>query len=996
MSCNSKSRFFRFKRKATAAAASSLPASKGPKQQRLQAADLTKNDDGGPTAPSSSLQRKLSGFSAAASTSSADPPEDCPTGDGIEDHEEELAAAATSGGKRKRTPLEDQVIGLKSDHPGVLLMIECGYRYRFFGDDAQVAAKVLDIQAFQDGHGTGHFLTASVPIYLGADRYIRKLVAAGHKVGVVSQTETAAEKKVNSVAKGPFQRKLTAVYTATTLLGLNSLGTDYNLDESGWIMALVQGHGGELAIACAHPLSGDVLYDVFTAERSNLEQRLVLIQPKEIVVNGGGIGAGAGIANSGSEPELAVKEQLYRFVREREDGSPGRLEELQPSSFDDLEALNEALTAAAADGNEDVGIGETSQLAKLWPDLSGLSTKSFAGLHAYLAQFDLQRSLVMSNKVRRFAQGQSNRRMRLPALTIRNLELFGTAKKSSKANYKGCLFSLLDKTQTKFGSRMLREWVCGPLLIVKDIEKRLDAVEYFVKNQENAAKSCREMLKGLPDLEQALIAVVNLKIRTRDFCKTIVTIDAVSKKLAKVWRSSEDLLDESVPKLLEEIVASATEAFRYNQLILSQINADFGGDDDKNGGGNLNALKSWKKYPAVCERLEEIAVLEEGLDKHKSTICKKLGWLMFRYTTVSDQEYLIEVKVKDAKSVPGSWTKVSATKQVVRFRSEFVNESLPKLQYARERLTTACNRAWADFLKENVENFRLIVIGVRSLAKLDALLAMAAVSAQDGFCRPVFSSQPNRVFRVENGRNLTVEAALSGRAGSQYVPNDVDLNGEERRALILTGPNMGGKSCYIRQMASCALMAQTGFFVPATRAQLPVFDGLYLRIGARDDMWSGRSTLMVELQEASLMMNEATDRSLVLIDELGRGTSTHDGAAIARAVLTHFIHKIRCQTVFVTHYKSLTTGDYVTKDKVARNGHMSFHTVDEDHLVLFLYKLAEGPCANSFGINVAQMAGLPGTILNQATEIAASYENKDGGGWMPERGILTCHKVSTS
>ena len=902
MSSSRKSRFFRFKRK-NVSVLSSLPSkvSKDANGPSSVSNSPTNTSIRNPS-PASQLKQKLTSFSNDKGESSTTPAEPV---------------------KRKLTPLEEQVISLKDQHPGILLMVECGYRYRFFGDDASAAAKVLDISAHQDGHGTGHFLTASVPTLTGPDRYIRRLVFAGHKVGIVSQTETAAEKKVSSSSssKGPFDRQLTAVYTASTLLGLGL--ADFNLDESGWILAVVEGHG-EVAIAGSHPLSGDVLYDVFSddqPQRNNLDQRMVLIQPKEIVI-------------CGEKMAAKSREILYRFIREREDGQPGRLEELPASKF---EGTIDALTCEASE----------SSLAKLWPEFSSLLTQSFTGLYRHLKEFGLEKSLTMSTNVKRFTQSDSNNRLRLPALTVRNLELFK----------KDGLFSILNKTLSKFGSRMLKSWVSGPLLNKSLINQRLDAVQYFIDNPE-VCKKCREMLRGLPDLELAVMSVINLKIRTKDFCKTLLAIDNVSKKLSKVWRD-----EPKVPLMIEDVVASITKSFKQNNQVLSQINVD-------QADSYQHILKSWKDYPKVCERLEEISALELGLDKHKTTICRALGWLMFNYSTVSDQEYLIEVKVKDAKSVPHSWTKVSATKQVVRFRTEFILESLPKLQYARERLDQACNRAWTSFLSDNLDNFRLILIGIRSLAKLDALLALATVSAQDGFCRPVFSD--DREMVVENGRNIVVESALSGRPDAQYVPNDVKMDSNER-ALILTGPNMGGKSCYLRQIAMCALMAQTGFFVPASAAKLPIFDGIYIRIGARDDMWTGRSTLMVELEEAALMMNEATDRSLVLIDELGRGTSTHDGTAIAKAVLRHFVYNVQSLTVFVTHYKVLTAGDWVTQN-LAKNGHMSYHTLDRDQ-VLFLYKLTDGPCANSFGINVAEMSGLPAPILRLASDMAAQFES---------------------
>lgn len=274
------------------------------------------------------------------------------------------------------------------------------------------------------------------------------------------------------------------------------------------------------------------------------------------------------------------------------------------------------------------------------------------------------------------------------------------------------------------------------------------------------------------------------------------------------------------------------------------------------------------------------------------------------------------------------------------------------------------------------------MVGVRSLAKLDCLMSMATVSRNEGYCRPVFNASGN--VEILDGRNPIVEASVKARGGAsnQYVANDVSFSKVGVRGLVLTGPNMGGKSCYLRQIATAVLMAQLGCFVPATKACLPVFDSIFLRLGARDDMWTGRSTLMVELDEAALVLNSATENSLVLLDELGRGTCTFDGASIAGAVLNHLVTKVRCIFVFVTHFKSLCSDLLNYPAGSVSNGHMAFETDDDkdeapDSNVLFLYKLSPGPCRNSFGINVGKMAGLPQVVLEEAAQVADSFEATD-------------------
>ena len=546
-----------------------------------------------------------------------------------------------------------------------------------------------------------------------------------------------------------------------------------------------------------------------------------MTNPKEVVVcTSGGKGP--------SVPEV-VRDQIQRFLRESEDC--GRVEELPESSFVGCGLQDEVLSSQAPNSPEQVlskDHDSTTGLAEIWAGLDSLTIQAFNGLHSYLTEFGIERSLILSTKVRHFSACTVGGHMRLPALTVRNLDLFQFKKSLSTKT----LFGLIDKTSTRFGRRKLKDWVSRPLTDPVQISGRQDAVDYLIRNPD-VLKGCNNILKWLPDLELALMSVLNLKIRLRDFCRTVVTLDNVSEKLARLLKEQKERCDTPLPALIKETLSSIFRCFARNKAVLSQINTDLARHSNsvsaaEDRDDHLKVLKSWTAHPDVCTRIQEISVLEEGLEAHKKSICRSLGLMAFKYSTVSDMEYLVEVKVRDAKSVPGSWTKVSATKQVVRYRTDFINETLPKLQYARERLADACKIAWKEFLKSNLDSFRVVAVGVASLAKLDALLGMAQVSSTAGFCRPTFNNEGE--FTVREGRNLVVESAICGDPDRQYVTNDVDLGGGGNgRALVLTGPNMGGKSCYIRQLAMIAIMGQTGFYVPASSSNQPIFDGVYLR-----------------------------------------------------------------------------------------------------------------------------------------------------------------------
>ena len=315
------------------------------------------------------------------------------------------------------------------------------------------------------------------------------------------------------------------------------------------------------------------------------------------------------------------------------------------------------------------------------------------------------------------------------------------------------------------------------------------------------------------------------------------------------------------------------------------------------------------------------------------------------------------IEVQKSTNVPSTWSRVNATQKVHRYRTPYILDQLPKIQYMRENLDKEAKKAWIEYLKNSITDLRSLLNITKCWATLDVLVSLALISQKEGFCRPKFSSNE---FKVLNSRNLVIEEALSTQPGCQYVANDIDLN--QGQVLVLTGPNMGGKSSYLRQVATTAILAQIGSFVPASEATLPIFDAIYMRMGARDEMFHGKSTLFVELEETSTILNNATKKSLVLLDELGRGTSTHDGTAIAQSVVKYLRSKIQCWTLFVTHFKSIF-GDI--------NAHMGYLSDEE---VLFLYKLQSGQCSNSFGVNVGKLADIPKDILDKSENIAECFE----------------------
>lgn len=399
---------------------------------------------------------------------------------------------------------------------------------------------------------------------------------------------------------------------------------------------------------------------------------------------------------------------------------------------------------------------------------------------------------------------------------------------------------------------------------------------------------------------------------------------------------------------------------------------------------NLHAARKDDKYGFFREDQETddmseqrlgIASVEHELEEHRTVAGERIGKKKVDYVSKSGIEYLIEVDNKSnyIKRVPASWVKVSGTKQVSRFHTPDVIRLLRQRDQHKEALEAACDKAFSALLAEIATQYQPFRDCVQSLAIIDCLLSLAVIAQQPGYIKPEFTEHP--CLNISQGRHPMVERLLT----DTYVPNDTHLDHDKTRALLVTGPNMGGKSSYVRQVALIAIMGQIGSYVPAASAQLGLLDAVFTRMGAFDNMLAGESTFMVELSETADILKQATPRSLVLLDELGRGTSTHDGVAIAQAVLDYMVRSLRSLTLFITHYQHLSRMARSYPDYSLRNVHMRFtespaKEPGADEEITFLYEVAEGVAHRSYGLNVARLANLPGTVLDLAREKSKELE----------------------
>lgn len=384
----------------------------------------------------------------------------------------------------------------------------------------------------------------------------------------------------------------------------------------------------------------------------------------------------------------------------------------------------------------------------------------------------------------------------------------------------------------------------------------------------------------------------------------------------------------SLPLIYDDVVA-----------FLDKINVQAAKDDDK-----YSFFLSDAEGEATTEHKLGIAGVEHDLDLHRAVAAEKIKKKRVEYVTVAGIEYLIEVDNTQLKHVPASWAKISGTKKVSRFHTPEVVRLIRERDQHKEALAASCDEAFKSLLGEISTKYQPFRDCVQALAVLDCWLSLAAVANQPGYVKPEYTDSPCIV--VKRGRHPMVEQILL----DSYVPNDVDLRGDETRALLITGPNMGGKSSYVRQVALIAIMGQIGSYVPADSAKLGMLDAVFTRMGAFDNMMAGESTFMVELSETSDILKQATPRSLIILDELGRGTSTHDGVAIAQSVLNYVVRDIQSLTLFITHYQNLSSVAKGFGNNELCNVHMKFREGGENgQEITFLYEVEDGVAHRSYG-----------------------------------------------
>lgn len=809
------------------------------------------------------------------------------------------------------SPMMAQYMAIKADAGDSLLFYRMGDFYELFFDDAVKAAAALDITLTRRGRHQGDDIPmCGVPVH-AADAYLARLIRKGFKVSVCEQTEDPAEAKKRG-SKSVVRREVVRVVTPGTLTEETLL----DARRHNYLAALARA-GGDLALAWLDISTGD--FTVAPTGPSDLAADLSRLDPGELLVSDGLFG----------RDEL--KDALEDFA--------GTLTPLPTVRFDSAggeRRLKALLGVAALDGFGQFGRAELAASGAL-VDYVELTQKG---------------RLPLIKPPRRQAAGAA---LLIDAATRRNLELTRTL----AGERQGSLLSVIDRTVTGAGARLLAAHLASPLTDPDAINARLDMVQFFVDDT-GLRERVREILRRCPDIERALSRLSLGRGGPRDLA-------AIRDGLAEAAMLRETLADIGP----DGIRAAATDLGHHEVLVdrLERALADDLPNITRDGGFIA---------PRYDEALDELRVLRDESRRHVAALQQKyadqtgVASLKVRHNNVLG--YYIEVTPKHAPSMTEDFIHRQTMANAMRYTTTELAALDEKIRGAADKALALELALFEDLAGEVTTRGAAVAAAAQALAALDVASALAELAVEQQHCRPKVDD--SLAFRIDGGRHPVVEAALAEADAARFVPNDCDLGTEASRLWLVTGPNMAGKSTFLRQNALIAILAQIGAYVPAAAAHIGVVDRLFSRVGAADDLARGRSTFMVEMVETAAILNQSGPRALVILDEIGRGTATFDGLSIAWATVEHLHDVNRCRALFATHYHELTA-------LAAKLDHLANHTMrikEWQGDVVFLHEVAPGAADRSYGIQVAKLAGLPQPVVSRAERVLAELEQGEQSG----------------
>jgi DNA mismatch repair protein MutS len=809
------------------------------------------------------------------------------------------------------TPLMRQYAAIKKDHPTALLFFRLGDFYELFFDDAILASRELQITLTSRNKEKGVAVPMCGVPYHAAEGYISKLIRKGFKVAICDQVEDPR------FAKKLVRREVTRVVTPGT-----AADSSLSSEENNFLAAVAQA-GDRVGFAALDLSTGEFRATEFRGEDAGrrIQEELQQLRPKELLY--------------GSSAPLFENGQGGRDAR------PSTGNSFAETPLDDwIFAPDHAIPLLE------------NQFGVLSLEGFGLAGKpaaaSAAGAIVHYVR-STQRGTL--DHVDRIGFYERQNCLVLDAVTVRNLELIEPLFAGTDEGV--TLFRAIDATVTPMGKRLLRSWMLRPSIDGREIGARLDAVETQVKNLV-AREELRRGLDGILDLERLLSRVTLETANPRDvlaLAASLAKIPALRVALGRFsgerltgLHAAADELGDVRERIDKTIVPEPPLSLSDGGVIQSGV--------DKELDQLRDLSRNSKQYLAQIEQRER----------------QRTGIASLKVKFNSIFGYYLEVSKPNLHLVPPDYERKQTLVNAERFTTPELKEYEAKILDAQEKIVEIERRLFAELRSAIAGEAKRIRQTALALAEVDVLACFAHIAALRNYCRPQFDDSAD--IEIIGGRHTVIEQQdMSDR----FVPNDLYLNSTTHTVLVLTGPNMGGKSTYLRQVALIVILAQMGSYVPASSARLGIVDRVFTRIGASDNLARGRSTFMVEMTETAAILHTATPRSLILLDEVGRGTATYDGLAIAWAAVEYIHARTRAKTLFATHYFELT--ELAERLSGVKNYHVSVKETGNG--IVFLRKVEPGAADRSYGIEVAKLAGLPNEVVERAREVLAEHESAE-------------------
>ena len=809
------------------------------------------------------------------------------------------------------TPMMKQFFSMKAQHPGALMLFRCGDFYETYGEDAVESARILGITLTRRNNGgNGDSIEMAGFPHHALDTYLPKLIRAGKRVAICDQLEDPKKKREAIKGKKGLSAMDKMVKRGITELVTPGVAMSDNVlnYKENNFLAAVHFGKGSCGVSFLDISTGEFLTGEGTFDY--VEKLLGNFQPKEVLF------------------DRAKKQDFERYF-----GTRLCTFEMDDWVFTDQTARQKLLKHFGTKNLKGFGVDHLNN--------------GVVAAGAILQYLEITQHTQI-NHITSLARIEEDKYVRMDRFTIRSLELIAPMNEDGSS-----LLNVIDNTITPMGGRMLRRWMVFPLKDEKPINERLDVVDYLFR-EPDFRECINEQFHRIGDLERIISKVAVGRVSPREVVQLKNALMAIQPvKTACLYAKSDTLkrigeqlnLCESLRDRIEkEIQPDPPQLVNKGDVIALGYNQEL---DD------LRSIRDNGKQYLL--EIQEKEIAQTGITSLKIGFNNVFG-------------YYLEVRNTFKDKVPENWIRKQTLAQAERYITPELKEYEEKILGADEKILALETRLYMELIQDMQEFIPQIQINANLIAHLDCLLSFMKVSQLQRYVRPVVDD--SEVLDIKQGRHPVIETQLP--IGEQYVPNDVLLDTEHQQIMMITGPNMAGKSALLRQTALIVLLAQIGCFVPAERARIGMVDKIFTRVGASDNISLGESTFMVEMTEASNILNNVTPRSLVLFDELGRGTSTYDGISIAWAIVEYLHEHSRAQarTLFATHYHELN--EMEKNFPRIKNFNVSVKQVDGK--IIFVRKLEKGGSEHSFGIHVAEIAGMPRSIVKRANVILKELE----------------------